>query len=48
MYSDFIYLNCYRGRGLRAEEKATIVSVVIKSAREMYLEHTERLLLVFS
>lgn len=48
MYSDFIYLNRYRGRGLRAEEKATIVAVVIKSTREMYLEHAERLLLVFS
>lgn len=41
-------MNRYRGRGLRAKEKATIVSAVIKSAREMYLEYAERLLLVFS
>lgn len=33
---------------MRAEEKATIVAAVIKSIREMYLEHIERLLLVFS
>lgn len=48
MYSDFICLNRYRGRGLRADEKSTIVVVVIKATREMYLKQADKLSLVFS
>lgn len=48
MYSDFICLNRYRGRGLRANEKSAIIVVVIKAIREMYLGQADRLLLVFS
>lgn len=48
MYSDFICLNRYRGRGLRADKKSAIVTAVMKATREMYLGQADRLLLVFS
>lgn len=41
-------MNRYRGRGLRANEKSTIVVAVIKAIREIYLGQADRLLLVFS
>lgn len=48
MYSDFISLNRYRARGLRADKKATIVAAIIKATRQMYPKQAEQLALVFS
>lgn len=46
LYSDFIYINRYRARGLRGNKKATIIVAVIKGTRQIYPK--QELALVFS
>lgn len=36
LYSDFIYINCYRAGGLRGNKKITIVVAIIKGTRQIY------------
>lgn len=48
LYLDFIYMNRYRAGGLRGNEKAAIVAVVIKGARQIYPKQADQLTLVFS